>query len=55
MQKYQKTAITRPKSTLNPGRQPFRGTLHVLDEFDREKSEIKGKKMQKITSQIRDT
>lgn len=49
------TPIKRPKSTLNPGRQGFKGRLFTLDQHvDREKSEKKGIKMQKITSQIRE-
>ncbi|CDW74874.1 UNKNOWN [Stylonychia lemnae] len=53
-QRYQMTAIKRPKSTtLQPGRLPFKGTIQNLNLFDREKSLQKGQKMQKINSQIK--
>eukprot|EP00347_Sterkiella_histriomuscorum_P015964 403355018 len=54
-QHYKMTAITRPKSSLQYGRIPFKGTLHHLQELDREKSLKKGQKMQKITQQIRES
>lgn len=54
--RYQMTAIKRPKSSLQPGRQPFKGRLFALDEYvDRGKSQKKGQKMEKFNMQLRES